>query len=58
MARSKARKKLESKLRQGKSDPRMQRGSWHGVKPITKVKPNKRKDDICAEERELLYATS
>jgi hypothetical protein len=44
MAKSKSRKKLLSKIRQGKIDPRTQRGSWNGVNPVSRVKPNKRKE--------------
>lgn len=44
MARSSSKKKLESLLRQGKLDPRMKRGSWNGIKPITKIKNNKKKN--------------
>ncbi|WP_308638218.1 hypothetical protein [Paenibacillus silvisoli] len=43
MAKSTARKQLEKKLRQGGTDPRQLRGSWNGVKPVTKIKPDKRK---------------
>jgi hypothetical protein len=43
MAKSTARKKLEKRLQQGALDPRMHRGSWNGVKPVTKIKPDKRK---------------
>ncbi|SEP10703.1 hypothetical protein [Paenibacillus sp. OV219] len=43
MAKSDARKRLEQKLRQGSVDPRMQRGSWNGVKPVTQIKPDKRR---------------
>jgi len=44
VAKSKAKKQREHLIRQGKYDPSISRGSWFGVKPITKVKPNKRKD--------------
>lgn len=48
MSRSSAQKKLAHKLRQNPTghDPRNSRGSWHGVKPISKVRPGKRKYDI------------
>ncbi|REE70474.1 hypothetical protein A8990_13028 [Paenibacillus taihuensis] len=42
MAKSESRKRLEKKLRQGGMDPRLQRGSWNGVKPVTQIKPDKR----------------
>ncbi|WP_219835645.1 hypothetical protein [Paenibacillus sp. R14(2021)] len=43
MARSKARKRMEKQVQQGGLDPRQQRGHWNGIKPITRVKPDKRK---------------
>ncbi|MBM7565910.1 hypothetical protein [Paenibacillus sacheonensis] len=43
MAKSAARKRIEQRLRQGGMDPRQQRGNWNGVKPVTRVKPDKRK---------------
>ncbi|MBW7457660.1 hypothetical protein ACFOLF_25040 [Paenibacillus sepulcri] len=43
MAKSAARKKREKRLRQGEMDPRLLRGNWNGVMPVTKVKPDKRK---------------
>ncbi|MFC4808682.1 hypothetical protein [Paenibacillus sp. GCM10023250] len=43
MAKSEARKRLEKKMRQGGQDPRTLRGSWNGVKPVTRVKPDKRR---------------
>jgi hypothetical protein len=46
MAKSSAKKRREQLLRRGKQDPVMQRGSWNGVKPVTRVKPNKKKDFI------------
>jgi hypothetical protein len=44
MAKSSARKKREHRVRQGKLNPENSRGSWNGVMPVTKVKPNKKKD--------------
>lgn len=46
MSKSMAKKKREHLVRQGKYDPLMSRGSWFGVKPITKIKPNKRKNYV------------
>jgi hypothetical protein len=49
MANSKAKKKLLHKLRQRNGeghDPRCGRGNWNGVKPITKVIKNKKKEAI------------
>ncbi|QHT59732.1 hypothetical protein GXP70_07050 [Paenibacillus lycopersici] len=43
MARSMARKRMEKRMQQGGLDPRKQRGSWNGVKPVTMIKPDKRK---------------
>ncbi|BBH21955.1 hypothetical protein Back11_33000 [Paenibacillus baekrokdamisoli] len=43
MAKSLARKRMEKKLQRGSMDPRLLRGNWNGVKPVMKVKPNKRK---------------
>ncbi|SDX72470.1 hypothetical protein [Paenibacillus sp. CF384] len=43
MAKSTARKQRDKKLQQGGMDPTMQRGNWNGVKPVTRVKPDKRK---------------
>lgn len=43
MAKSLARKRMDKRLQQGSMDPRLQRGNWNGVKPVTKVKPSKRK---------------
>jgi hypothetical protein len=43
VAKSLARKRMEKKLQRGSIDPRLQRGNWNGVKPVTQVKPNKRK---------------
>ncbi|MBO7743799.1 hypothetical protein I8J29_06305 [Paenibacillus sp. MWE-103] len=43
MAKSGARKRLEKHVRQGGLDPRTLRGSWNGVKPATRVKPDKRR---------------
>lgn len=47
MAKSSSKKKLESKLRHNKEsfDPRLNRGSWNGIKPITKIRENKKKND-------------
>ncbi len=53
MATSAAKKKLLHSLRQkGKNahDPRASRGSWGAVKPILRVKENKRKDDYYADD--------
>jgi hypothetical protein len=44
MAKSTARKVAEKLIREGKSDPRMQRLNWNGVNPVTKSIPNKKKD--------------
>ncbi len=44
MAKSKARKQREQLVRQGKLDPVMGRGSWHGVRPVTRSIPNKKRD--------------
>jgi hypothetical protein len=50
MSKTESQKKLTHKIRQGlKIDPRAMRGSWNGVKPITKVKPNKKKEDMSNE---------
>lgn len=43
MAKSSARRKRDKRLRQGGFDPALQRGSWNGVIPVTKIKPNKKK---------------
>jgi hypothetical protein len=47
MAKSNSRKKRDRLIQNGKLDPAIMRGSWNGIKPITKIKPNKRKDDYC-----------
>lgn len=39
---SKARKKREHLVRNGKPDPALSRGSWNGVNPLTKKTPTKR----------------
>lgn len=44
MAQTKAKKKRQQLIREGKLDPMLLRGSWHGLKPITQIKPNKKKD--------------
>jgi hypothetical protein len=47
VAKSEAQKKLAHKLRQGlKLDPRASRGNWGNVKPITKVRPNKKREEL------------
>lgn len=46
MGMTDSQKKLKHKLRNGqKIDPRGQRGSWQGVKPVVRVKENRKKDD-------------
>jgi hypothetical protein len=44
MAKSTARKLRERMVKQGKLDPAMMRGSWHGVDHQMRVIPNKKKD--------------
>jgi hypothetical protein len=44
MAKSHARKQREQLVRQGKLDPLMNRGSWHGVRPVTRSIPNKKRE--------------
>lgn len=39
---SKARKKRKHLIRNGGLDPAIRRGSWHGVKPVTRRTPTKR----------------
>lgn len=39
---SKARKKREHLIRNGKPDPASSRGSWFGVKPVTRRTPTKK----------------
>jgi hypothetical protein len=46
MAKSKSKKQLLSKVKQGKSDPRNSRLDWGNIKPITKIRENKRKKDL------------
>lgn len=52
MADSKSKKKLKHKLRQKGNDgfdPRMKRGTWGSLNPITKIKPNKKRDFLDEE---------
>jgi len=58
MSKSAARKKMEKRMRQGVLDPRMQRGSWHGVKPVTKVKPDKRKYAYAKNDDDRVFKTA
>lgn len=44
MAKSHARKQREQLVRQGKLDPVISRGSWNGVRPVTRSIPNKKRD--------------
>lgn len=39
---SKARKKRKHLIRNGGIDPAIRRGSWNGVKPVTKKTPTKK----------------
>ncbi|MCM3629797.1 hypothetical protein M3194_20875 [Paenibacillus glycanilyticus] len=44
MAKSNAKKNRERLVKQGKLDPSVLRGSWHGVNHQMKVIPNKKKN--------------
>lgn len=44
MAKSASQKRLGHKVRQGQLDPKMLRGSWNGVIPVTRKLPNKKKE--------------
>lgn len=48
MSKSAARKKIEHQLRQNPNgfDPRKKRGHWGGVKPVPRIKPNRRRDEV------------
>jgi hypothetical protein len=39
MAKSKAKKKREKLIREGRMNPEINRGSWNGICPITKKTP-------------------
>lgn len=57
MSKSTARKHREKMVKQGKNDPAMMRNSWHGVRPVTRTIPNKKKDAKFADyNRVLKYA--
>lgn len=52
MAKSAARKKIQHRLRQDPHayDPRKTRGSWGNVKPILRIKPNRKKDVVIIDD--------
>jgi hypothetical protein len=43
LSKSKAKKKLEHLVRQGKQDPRNSKLDWGSIKPWTTILPNKKK---------------
>jgi hypothetical protein len=57
MAKSKARKKAEKSVREGKSDPRQSRLNWNGVNPVTRALPNKKKDSLISSYNQTYEAS-
>lgn len=44
MSKSAAKKHRDRLIREGKRDVALSRGSWNGVRPDTRVVPNKKKE--------------